>query len=617
MAFRVAFFLLLSTVSVGLVAQNRLVDSLRYWLDTHPVKDSARVVTLHRLAYRLSEIDQTTAWRYANEANQLAKKLNNKVNLGQSFINYAILESLEGNYAKGQEYYLTALKLFEQSGWERGRAICLNNIAENYKSMNQLDKAVDYTFRALELNKKTDQKRGMAVNHEQIGDLYRRMGRYEESLKYLEKGLRLAKQADQNYQILPQILLGIARNYNDRREFSLALGYLGQATVQSQQYGEKLLQIQCYEETAKTFRLQQNIDSAKVYFQKALDTATQFGSIVEIAHINQEMAQLSEIQGNYREALDYFQTYKTLNDSIERKKNVVRAELVELKYAAFEKDRENQRLKQIKAEQEGELRSQTYWIILLATVIVILVGVLSYAFYRNRLKQIRDAQKTQAETIRQLQLSDRIRSQIARDLHDDLGATLSGVAMLSQAAKRQLKGKDEQLKELLDLISINSQRTVSTIRDIIWTTRPMNDSLESITTKMNIFASEMLDPKRIKYEFCVAEDLKGYKLPSNQQYNFYLIFKEAINNAAKYAQASHVWINIFNKNQQLHLSIKDNGVGFDKDLVKGSGNGLFNMEKRVEELDGSLTVQSAPNNGTTIELVLPLATPLLPIYPIY
>lgn len=617
MTLRFAFFWLFSIVSVELVAQNRMVDSLRNWLVTHPAQDSARVVTLHRLAYRLSEIDQTTAWRYANEANQLAKKLNNTTNLGQSFINYAILESLEGNYARGQEYYLTALKLFEQTGWERGIAICLNNIAENYKSMNQLDKAVDYTFRALELNKKTDQKRGMAVNHEQIGDLYRRMQRYEESLKYLEQGLVLAKQADQNYQILPQILLSIARNYNDRREFPVALRYLEQATEQSQRHGEKLLQIQCYEETAKTFRLQQKLDSAKIYFQKALDTATQFGSIVEIARINREMAQLAEIQGGYKEALGYYQSYKILNDSIERKKNVVRAELAELKYTAFEKDKENQRLKQIKTAQEAELRSQTYWIISLALVIVGLVGLLSYAFYRNRLKQIKDAQKAQAETIRQMQLSDRIRSQIARDLHDDLGATLSGVAMLSQAAKRQLKEKDGQLKELLDLISINSQRTVSTIRDIIWTTRPMNDSLESITTKMKIFASEMLEPKHIQYEFSVADDLKGYKMPSNQQYNFYLIFKEAINNTAKYAQAKHVWINIFKKNQQLYLYIKDDGIGFDKEVVKGSGNGLFNMEKRVEELDGSMSVKSAPNQGTTIELTLPLATPLLTVYPIY
>jgi signal transduction histidine kinase len=295
----------------------------------------------------------------------------------------------------------------------------------------------------------------------------------------------------------------------------------------------------------------------------------------------------------------------------------VRAELVELKYAAFEKDKENQRLKQIKAEQEAELRRQTTWIIALASLVLVLMGVLGYAFYRNRLKQIRDAQKMQAETIRQMQVSDKIRSQIARDLHDDLGATLSGVAMLSQAAKRQLKERDGQLTELLDLISVNSQRTVSTIRDIIWTTRPMNDSLESITTKMKIFASEMLEPGQ--YEFYVADNLKDYKLPSNQQYNFYLIFKEAINNIAKYAHAKHVWIEIFKNNQQLCLCIKDDGIGFDTEAAKAGGNGLFNMEKRVEELDGSLTVQSAPAHGTTIELTLPLATHSIavPVYSTY
>ena len=431
----------------------------------------------------------------------------------------------------------------------------------------------------------------------------------------------MAQQADQNYQILPQILLSIARNYNDRHEFPIALNYLQRATQQSRQHGEKLLQIQCYEEIANTFRLQQEIDSAKVYFQKALETASAFGSIVEIAHINQEMAQLAEMQGDYKEALGYFQEYKTLNDSIERKKNVVRAELADLKYAAFEKEKENRRLKLIKTTQEAELRSQTYWIISLASVIVILGGVLSFGCYRNLLILIRGALKTQSETFRQMLVSVLIRSQIARDLHDDLGATLSGVAMLSQAAKRQLKDKDKQLMELLDLISINSQRTVSTIRDIIWTTRPMNDSLESITTKMKIFASEMLEPEHIYYEFDIADELKGYKLPSNQQYNFYLIFKEAINNAAKYAQAKHIWISIFRKNQQLCLLIKDDGIGFDKNAVRGSGNGLFNMEKRVEELDGKFEIVAAPYEGTTIELLLPFAasapTSMAPVYFIY
>jgi len=589
------------------MAQNKMVDSLRHWLAVNPAKDSARVVNLHRLAYRLSEIDQASAWRYANEANDLAKRLNNPINLGQSFINYAILESLEGNYAKGQEYYLKALRLFEQKKWERGVAICLNNIAENYKTMNQGEKALEYTFKALELNKKNAEKRGMAVNYEQIGELYRRNKRFEESLKFLKEGLVLAKGADQNYQILPQILLSIARNYNDRREFETALYYLEQATERSQQHGEKLLQIQCYEEIARTYRLQLKYEKAEIYLLKAYETAQAFGSVVERANLNKQLAQLAEMRGNYPEALSYFHSFKTLSDSIERKKNVVRAELIELKHTAYEKDKENLRLKQIKLAQEAELRQQAIWIGSLAFLVVILLGVLGYAFYLNRLQEIKDAQKIQADTIRQMQISDRIRSQIARDLHDDLGATLSGVAMLSQAAKRQVDENHVQLRELLDLISVNSQRTVTTIRDIIWTTRPMNDSIESIVTKMKIFTSEMLEPKDIVSDFCVSDSLKGYKLPSNQQYNFYLIFKEAINNIAKYAQAKRVEIQVFQENKRLHLIIKDDGVGFDKDAVRGSGNGLFNMEKRVEELDGQLTIHSAVSEGTFIELTLPFA----------
>jgi len=590
------------------VSQNRMVDSLQRWLIEHPTPDSTRVVNLHRLAYRLSEVDQTSAWRYANEANRLAKKLNNDTNLGQSYINYAILESLEGNYAKGQEYYLVALKLFEKTNWERGTAICLNNLAENYESMGQLNKALEYTFRALALNKKNDQKRGMAVNYEQIGDIYHKIGRFDESLKYLEKGVEFAQQADQNYQILPQLLLAIGRNYNARREFSTALNYLQQAMKQSELHDEKILQIQCYQEIANTYRLQGKYEQAQIYLQKAIGVAQAYGSIVERAQINKEMARLAELQGQFAAALDYFKSYKALSDSMEQKKNVVRAELIELKYEAFEKNRENHNLKQIKANQQAELKRQTVWILSLATLVIVLLGMASYAIHRYRLKEIQNQQRAQAEMIKQMQNSDKIRSQIARDLHDDLGATLSSVAMLSQAAKRQMTDASPQVNELLDLISANSQRTVATIRDIIWTTRPMNDSLDSIVTKMNIFASEMLDKKQVTCHFEIDPALENYNLPANQQYNFYMIFKEAINNVAKYAQATRVTIEIFSQDQQLHLHIQDNGVGFEPEAVRGSGNGLFNMEKRVEELGGHFAVQSSPTKGTNIVLSLPMTS---------
>ena len=136
----------------------------------------------------------------------------------------------------------------------------------------------------------------------------------------------------------------------------------------------------------------------------------------------------------------------------------------------------------------------------------------------------------------------------------------------------------------------------------------MNDSLDSIASKMKAFAAEILDSKQVNYQFNVSDELHGYKLLANQQYNFYLIFKEALNNVAKYAKAQHVWIDIFKKDQKLYLRITDDGVGFDLKSSKGKGNGLTNMEKRVEDLKGTLLIQSTENEGTTVALSLPLAS---------
>ena len=598
--------ILFAWFATPLFAQNRMVDSLKNWLIEHPKQDSLRVLNLHRLSYRLSEIDLTAAWKYANEAQALAKKLNNKVSLCQSFINYGINEANDGNYAKSQEHYLAALQLAEEAKWKRGKAICLNNIAENYYHLNQSDKALDYTFKALVFNQIEEQKRGQAVNYEMLGRIYFKEKDYDKSLAYFQQGLDVGLQAPDNYQIVPQSMIGIGKNYVVRKDFKQAFVFFNQATLLSEQHNEKLVQIESYKQTAITYRLRKEYQKALVYFDKALATAQPFRSPVERSSLYQEIAETYQALGNYQKALSSYKTFKELSDSLANKKNEVRAEVIELKYEAFRKDKENHRLTQIKEAQEAEIRQKAWWIGLLAGALVLLFFGTGYWVYRVRLREIEQVQKAQAETIRQMGLSEKMRAQIARDLHDDLGATLSSISMLSQAANRQISDNNTTIKELLTTISQNAQRTVETIRDIIWTTKPMNDSIESITNKMKVFATEILDSERIDYQFNIADELQGYKLPSNQQYNFYLIFKEALNNVAKYAKAQHVWIDIFKKDQKLYLHITDDGVGFDLKTSKGKGNGLANMEKRVEELKGLLSIQTGVNQGTTIELALPM-----------
>lgn len=216
----------------------------------------------------------------------------------------------------------------------------------------------------------------------------------------------------------------------------------------------------------------------------------------------------------------------------------------------------------------------------------------------------KEREEAQLRYIKQLQENEQVRNRIARDLHDDIGSTLSSISILSQVARQQ-SGKSANSAEILERISTNAQKMMDSMHDIVWTTQPANDSLNSITIRMREFAAEVLDAKDIQYEIVIDELLLTVKLPTKQHYDFYLIFKESINNAAKYSEATHIKVNLNKINGHLCLQIQDNGKGFDVNQIK-PGNGLKNMEKRASQLQGILHIFSEQGQGTSIEISLPI-----------
>ncbi len=216
----------------------------------------------------------------------------------------------------------------------------------------------------------------------------------------------------------------------------------------------------------------------------------------------------------------------------------------------------------------------------------------------------RERENAQSQYIAQLQENEQVRTRIARDLHDDIGSTLSSIAILSQVAKQQSQ-KAVTPTEILEKISNSAQKMMDSMHDIVWTTQPANDSLNSVAVRMREFAAEVLEAKNIHYQIQVDESLLDVKLPTKRHYDFYMIFKEAINNAAKYSEATKLLVQVHRMNGSLNLQIRDNGIGFNQNTEK-SGNGLKNMHKRAQQLEGELHIYSKPGEGTFIKVTLPI-----------
>ena len=207
--------------------------------------------------------------------------------------------------------------------------------------------------------------------------------------------------------------------------------------------------------------------------------------------------------------------------------------------------------------------------------------------------------------VRQLLRLQHIRMRISRDLHDDIGSTLSSINMISSMA---LKKQNGQLKsnEQLKTISSASGMAMELMNDIVWSVNPENDKMEMVLSRMRQYASAILEAAGINFTLEMDEACERISIPIEKRKDFYLIFKEAVNNLAKYSQGTHASIRVNCKNRLMHLEVSDNGKGIT-DAATSGGNGLKNMKARSVALKGSLNIISAPGQGTTVELKFPLS----------
>lgn len=231
---------------------------------------------------------------------------------------------------------------------------------------------------------------------------------------------------------------------------------------------------------------------------------------------------------------------------------------------------------------------RTWWFFTLITIFILSA---TWAIYRQRVNKLLAVEK--------------IRTKVARDLHDDMGSVLSTINILSTMAKTKMADDPVKASEYVGKISDNSQRMMEAMDDIVWSIKPDNDNMQKITARMREFATSILETKDIELDFKVEENVNDIKLDMEDRRDFFLIFKEAVNNVAKYSHCDKCAIHVSLHQHRLLLDVQDNGVGFEVDKVD-SGNGLSNIQKRAEALKGRATIQSKPGEGTHVTLNIPV-----------
>ena len=241
---------------------------------------------------------------------------------------------------------------------------------------------------------------------------------------------------------------------------------------------------------------------------------------------------------------------------------------------------------------------QTWWFRTLAILLGLAATIASVRFVvRRRLHR-------KLEPLRQREAVQRERARIARDIHDDLGARLTTISLLSSLTTRDLADPQRTAANLTS-VSDAVREVTRSLDEVVWAVEPGNDTLDQLATYLCHYAEEFLQETGVRCRLHVPAILPAVDLSSAFRHDVFLAVKEALNNVVKHAAASTASFSLAAADGRLTLTIEDDGRGFDV-AATAQGNGLGNMQRRLEDLGGRFHLESRSGAGTRIRMVLPL-----------
>lgn len=522
-----------------------------------------------------------------------------------------------GDRSKGLESYYNALRISEKLDNKNEMANAYQYMGAIFEETGDDSLALKNLNKALKINLETGNKFRYAQNNNSIAYMYSRQGRFSDALKTYTESMKIYEEPGAPGWGIPWCYASIAGLKEMIGDSAMAKGDKTTANVYYEEaLKNHLISLAKYEETdilggyaqeyfyIGTLNLKLNRKpEAKKNLQTALQLFIGSGSKEMLSETYLSLSRIDSLEGNYKNAFRNYRLSALYKDSVF---NSEQSRKIALQKTQYEIEKKEEEIKLLAAENKlktavAEKQKQQKVFAYAAIILVLLLS--SYAFYRYRARR--------KSEIEQAKLKDRLH--ISQGLHDDIGSTLSSISVYAQVAQKlSEKNSKEELNEMLGKIKLTSSEMISEMNDIVWTIHPKNDDMEKIILRMESYAKPMLMTRNIDFKLEYDPIVLTSHLEMEKRKNFYLLFKEAVNNAFKYSGCSEIITRIIHPKGWMVIQIKDNGVGFNVqqemtgDKLTLSGNGLRNMKMRAEEMKGDVQVNSTIGEGTEIMLRFPI-----------
>ena len=526
---------------------------------------------------------------------------------GSAYNNLGLLDWNKGDFFKALQNYNKSLELFEKIGNINYQGNTLSNIGLIYEEIDEPKKAELYLNKALNIREKANDDYGLSVSYVNLGKLYEKQGKYHIAIQNYQKAIIIKKKINDDLGIaiaknnLSTSLVGLKR-------YDEALKVLKEAEkICIENEAESNIIENIYSGFCQLYIEKNDLNQAKIYSRKLLQVTQKNKDIERLAMYYDFESKIALKEKNYKKAYQFHLTKDSINkitSGLEIKKAI---NLYEAKYQSEKKEKQLLLAKNelIKKELLIKKKNTQFQILALISLALITIGYLIYR--QQKLKNKQQEQEFQLKSaIKEIETQNQLHEQrlsISRDLHDNIGAQLTFVISSVDNLKFGNQINDNKIVNQLTKISDFTKATIIELRDTIWAMNKDEFSFEDLRSRIFNFIEKAKSAKEdIGFEFKIDEKLAEIKLSSIVGINIYRTIQEAINNAIKYAEAQNIFVDVEKSDNKIKIVIKDDGKGFDQNKVE-IGNGLQNMKKRIEEIDGEVQIDSRISNGTIITIL--------------
>lgn len=592
--------------------------------------------------------DSLRADRYYIESNYAMRRLND-LKLGRSYLNsaffyskkanykdleakcqftYGVLERVEGNYQKALEHldkniryfendstlkayalfqvgvihneigdfenslktYLDILEIFETKKDSFAMASTLNSIAVVHGEMNQNEKAIENFKKALVIFEKLNHKQEISNTLMNIGAMYSSVKDQSKSRAYLQKSLAIARELN-DVRATTLALQALGKSYL-KDEPQIAFKYLYQAEQLLKTTNLSSVQISVFRDLGHYYKSKKNYAQAKKYYQNALQIANNTKELIHQKELSKCLSDIYMELNDFDKAYKYQNQYIAFKDSIFNTEKVKAINLLQIQFESEKKDKELAEQQLVIEKKETELtkkKSQNTFMTALAALFFV-TAIMGWFVYNQRQKRKnqeiltlkREQQVKTLEALIKGEENERFR--IAKELHDGVNGDLSAIKYKLSSL---MEINNKVIKEAITMIDASCKQVRAISHDLV----PPSLENFNLVEATQVYCNNINTSN--PYIKIVFQHLgKELELSKKSEINIFRIIQELVTNSIKHAKASIINVQISNHNNNIQVTVEDNGIGFNKEEALSKGIGLKNVLSRVEYLNAKMDLIS-------------------------